>query len=124
MAIRYLIIAILLLATVPASADDWRREDTYREAAYLGLLAVDWGQTLDVASQCDEPGGITEGNPLLSECPSRGEVHQAIIVSAIGHYAISRALPLRYRKWWQRITVAGEATAVAHNFSIGLTIKF
>ena len=48
----------------------------------------------------------------------------AVLLTGLAHYGISRALPSGYRKWWQRVTIAVEAGVVAHNFSIGVNVRF
>jgi len=123
MVYRYFAAALLLLATVPASADDWRSEDTYREAAYLTLHAIDWGQTLDIADKCGHTD-YHEHNPILGECPSRSRVNAYFATSAILHYAVSQSLPPKYRKTWQHVTIGVEVGAVANNISIGLNVGF
>jgi hypothetical protein len=123
-ALLWLVSVALIGSPVIAGASDWRTSDTYREASYLVLHTADWGQTLDIADQCDEPGGTTEGNPLLSDCPSRSEVNRAILLSAAAHYAVSRSLPPKHRKWWQRLTITAKVGAVMHNYSVGLRVRF
>ena len=47
-------IFLLLLISFNCLADDtWTREDSYREAVYLTLHAIDWNQTLQIADHPD-----------------------------------------------------------------------
>jgi hypothetical protein len=118
---RYCIIVVLLCVAQPASA--WSEADTRREVGYLTLHAIDWGQTLDIAEQCGHTN-YYEHNPVLGKCPSRGDVNTYFALTAIGHYAVSRALPPKWRKRWQYVTIGVQVGAVANNIKIGLEVKF
>jgi hypothetical protein len=99
----------------------WRKEDTYREAAALALIAVDHGQTLNIAKH---PEKWTETNPILGEHPSIAEVNRYFVAAYILHPTISAVLPPKYRTWWQWVTIGVQAGYVTHNFSIGINMDF
>jgi len=113
---RYLVFVLLLCLSVPAHA--WSEADTRRQVGYFVLHTIDWGQSL---GQYDE---YSETNPILGSHPSRGDVNRYFLLTGIAHYGISRSLPPAYRKWWQRVTIGVQAGAVAHNFSIGVDVRF
>lgn len=114
----------LILFLVPPCnlyADEWTREDTYREVAYLALHVADWGQTLEIA---DHPEKWHEHNPVLGSHPSRGEVNAWFIATGLLHPVVSYALPRPYREIWQYSTIVLEIGVTAHNASIGIGIGF
>lgn len=119
-AIRYLTASLLLCASMSAHA--WSEADTKRETTYLILHAIDWVQTLDISGQC--PDRFVETNPILGECPSRGEVNRYFLLTGIAHYGVARLLPPKQRRWFQYITIGIEAGVVAHNLNIGLHVRF
>lgn len=90
------------------------------EAAYLGLLVLDWGQTLYIADHED----YYERNPILGRHPSRGAVNSYFLMSALLHPLVSVVLPKEYRAWWQGGTIGLDALCVGNNFSIGIGMGF
>lgn len=111
---------ILLITTSSAYADEWTSTDTKREVAYQSLAVVDWLQTRNIARNPD----YWEQNVLLGNHPSVARVNQYFALTGIAHYFISEALPEKYRAPFQYISIGVEIGAVAHNFSIGITVKF
>ena len=124
---KFMVVVILLVAT-PIFAGGWTRQDTYRELAYMALLVVDYGQTLNIAKS---NGKFAEMNPIFNEYPSQSSVNIAIAISAIIHPMISYLLPPRSDKWkwmnrenWQYITIGAEILAVGNNFRVGIGVSF
>ena len=119
--VKGLLTALLLLSAFgSASADEWRTDDTYRQASYYVLLLADWRQTRQIASDPD----YYEHNPVLGENPTRSEVDRYFTIGAVAHFAVSRVLPQKYRSWWQYTTLAFQAGTVGHNLQIGLDVEF
>lgn len=122
---KNLLAAILLVISFNACSDDWKTEDTYRQAAFLALDAMDWAQTRNIArnpSQYKENGIIAR--TMIGEHPSVWQVDAYIISSALLQYAIARALPTEYRAAFQYMTIGDAANSVVGNFRIGLKINF
>ena len=124
---KFMVVVILLIATI-GYADEWTKQDTYRELAYMALLVVDYGQTLNIAKS---NGKFAEMNPIFNEYPSQSSVNIAIAISAIIHPMISYLLPPKSDKWkwmnrenWQYITIGAEILAVGNNFRVGIGINF
>ncbi len=115
-----LLIMLLCLIAVPAYAD-WTKADTLREVAWQGIHIMDWGTTLDMARQPDK---YHEINPILGKHPSVGKVNLYMGLSAIGHMAVSYALPEKIRPYWQYITIGISSACVINNFNVGLKVKF
>ena len=118
---KALLIMLAMLMCSPAAADEWTRADTYREAAYLTLHAIDWGQTLYIA---DHPNEYYERNTILGDHPSRGRVNTYFILSGLGHAAVSYVLPRPYREIWQYGTIAVSGYWVINNYHIGIQFGF
>lgn len=114
--------AMLVLPVLTLSAcASWTPADSYREGAALGLLAVDYAQTMHIA---DNPQAFYERNPILGEHPSKSEVTTYFAAAAAAHIAIAALLPPKWREIWQYATITLEAGVVGHNASIGIGTNF
>ncbi len=120
---KFIVIVILLIAT-NGYAGDWTRNDTYRELAFTGLLAVDYLQTRTIAHSPDK---YFEYNPIEGKHPNQQTVDMYHASVAILHPIISYLLPPRSDKWkylnrenWQYVTIGIEVLSVANNFRIGI----
>lgn len=101
--------------------DPWTKEDTIREAAYLVLHVVDWGQTRNIVHRDSE---YNEDNPLLEQSPSIKRVDSFFAFGAIAHVTVSYILPRVWRESFQYSTAGFEAGVVFKNNSIGLRVDF
>jgi hypothetical protein len=116
------LIFILMLFSSSAFADRWRTEDTYREAAYLTLLTIDYLQTREIAKN---PGTYYEQNPILGVHPSELAVNRYFVLSSLIHLGLSRTLPHEWRAGFQYVTIARETYAVTRNhIVVGIRIPF
>src|SRR3990172_6461350 len=113
------IVFIILMLAIPVNADNWTREDTYREAAFQGLLVVDYLQTRTIVQNPDK---YFEYNPILSKHPSQQIVDIYMASCAILHPIISYFLPPKSDKWkwinrenWQYISIGIEVGAISNN---------
>ena len=111
---------VFLLSPMHALADEWTTADTWREAAYLSLLTVDWAQTRNFLRNPD----CYEQNKLLGQHPEQSHLDAAVIITGLAHVYIASVLPEKYRAPFQYISIGIEGGAVAHNFSLGATVKF
>jgi len=120
---RTVVLFIILLVVVSCACprSDWTRADSMREASYLALHVLDWGQTLDIA---DHPEKFYERNPILGEHPSRGEVNRYFAAGMVLHPVVSYLLPRPYREWWQYSTIGLEMVVVGNNARIGIGMGF
>jgi hypothetical protein len=119
---KTLLIALLLLSS-SAFADEWTRGDTYREAAFLTLLVIDYGQTSTIA-QHPERYKETVSAWAISEHPSQETVNTYFSVIAIAHPIIAYYLPSEWRKAFQYLTIGEKIPAVIGNTTIGIKISF
>jgi hypothetical protein len=112
----------LLLATAPSlAADPWSNADKAREAVYLTLHVVDWGQSLDIAKR---PDAYNEENFILGTQPSVRRVNTHFAVTAALHVAAVHVMPSSWRPVFQYLWIATEAGFVCNNYRIGLRMNF
>jgi hypothetical protein len=116
-----LLIGVLAGAATPAMA--WTERDTAWQIAYLAAHIADWGQTRDIASQCEQ-GLYYETNPILGRCPSHQWVNAYFLGTALLHAGVASALPSKMRRLFQAGTLAMELNYVSNNANIGLRINF
>jgi len=115
------IIALLLLVSSSAFADEWSTGDTYREATFQTLWAIDALQTHTIA---ENPDQWHEENSYLGLHPTIGAVNRYFLVGSVLHFGVAKLLPEKYRAPFQYGTIAIEVGYVAHNYSIGVQAKF
>lgn len=117
-----LAVAMLLFGSTvfAADPDQWTRDDTIKEATFVGLLFLEKAQRNYVA----EHGGMYVPNPFLGPNRKESDVDKFLIASAILHPVISYLLPRQYRDWWQYGTLIIEGTSIASNMSFGVGFEF
>lgn len=121
--------SIFLLASVlsfwsfsPANAaDSWSKQDIVLEVTYQALLAIDWGQSRQIARN---PEQYYEYNPLLGRHPSTTWVNTYFAASALLHLGVTHYLPKKCRPYFQGFTIGVETTSVVNNFSVGLRLSW
>jgi hypothetical protein len=113
--------ALAICCSAVAHAGDWSSADTRREAIWLTLHAIDWGQTRTAARH---PEKWDETNPLLGTHPSVGEVDRFETALTFVHVGIAYYLPQEWRKWFQRVTITTKAIAVGRNWHYGVAVDF
>ncbi|MDH5256795.1 MAG: hypothetical protein OEX07_02265 [Gammaproteobacteria bacterium] len=117
------ILILMIIMFVSTAANAWSKKDTYWETAYLVTHVADWGQTLDISSQC-QSGTYYETNPIMGKCPSAQSVNAYFIGTALLHYGVAHMLPRKYRRMFQAGTMGMELSYITNNASIGLNVKF
>lgn len=125
---------LLALVTFAARAEDWTREDTYRQAALTTLLIADWAQSRWAIKHNEKTNYCASGsspctlyeedNPLLGKHPSVGKANNLIAASIVGHAAIAYLLPRGWREGWQYVWIGVEANAVFRNRAVGVKLEF
>jgi hypothetical protein len=119
---KILLISLLLLSS-SAFADEWTRGDSYREATFLTLLVIDYGQTSTIA-QHPELYKETVSAWAISEHPSQETVNTYFSIVAIAHPIIAYYLPSEWRKAFQYLTIGEKIPAVIGNVTIGIKMTF
>ena len=115
---------LLFFLLIPAccQADEWTKTDTAREAAYLILHVVDWGQTRNIVHRRDK--GYWEANPILGKYPSIKRVDSYFSFMAVAHVAVAYVLPRGWREGFQYTTAGLKTGLIINNNSIGLRVDF
>lgn len=114
--------AILVAASLPALAGDpWAAEQKALGAAFATVYALDWRQTIRIASN---PQRWHETNPLLGEHPDAGRVNRHFMAGAVLSYLILDAVPSETRTVLLGAGFVVEAAYVHRNFQIGIGVGF
>jgi hypothetical protein len=112
----------MLLASFASHADDWTRQDTYRELLFTVPAVIDYFQARDMV---DNYGKFHENNPVLGRYPSQGKLNTFAVIGIAGHYLVSRTLTGKTRATWQYSTATIEIGNVIRNHVvIGVRMKF
>lgn len=90
----------------------------------LILQGADYLQTLQISKSCHSDGRYFETNPIMGRCPSQSDVTKYFAASTLVGLALHEVLPKKYKPYASYIWVSIEATAVAHNASIGIKVGF
>lgn len=85
------------------------------QAAFLGLGATDWGQTVRFTQDPSLRDKWHESNPILGKHPSRAKVNALIPLALAAHTLGVWALPRPYRNILQAVGIGLETDAVIHN---------
>jgi len=99
---------------------NWTRTDIAMQATSSALIAADWLQTREIATN----GDYAENNVLLGDHPSLGQVDAYFAGAMLGQFLVAHALPSKYRKWWLASTIAVEAYCVGNNWGLGIGFHF
>ena len=117
----FLIIMLVLITSSAFAFDKWDKTDYSLAAAALTLSTVDWMQTRNIANH---PNEFYELNPIIGKHPSTEKVNTYFISMIIVGAGIAYALPSRWRKVWLGSCTALELGVTAHNFDIGIGLRF
>lgn len=120
---KYLIPLLLLIPDF-CEADEWSKADTAREAAYLILHVVDWGQTRNIVHRHQRGEDYWEANPILGKYPSIKRVDSYMAFSMLAHIGIAYVLPRGWRESFQYTTAGLKTGLIINNNSIGLRVDF
>jgi hypothetical protein len=109
-----LLLAVLLL-TGCAHSDPWSTRDTVMQLGVTVILAADARTTTHI----QYVDGIYEAQPLtqrvLGRQPSTSDTYQYFATLAITNYMISRALPAKWRPYWQGASVVPSVIGLNSN---------
>ncbi len=114
------IFALCFLVTGCASQDNWTRQDTVLQWTVTGVMALDAIQTAEIQYHDDlvEKGPVARR--VLGRNPSTSDTYQYFATLAVSNYLISRALPAKWRPWWQGANIAHHTSVVFSNCAHGL----
>lgn len=129
---RYLIVPILLVLNGCAVNGEWSRQDTILEVGFQVVNAMDAYSTANIKDVPnvylnDGTGRYldrVEGNPFtrafIGREPTDRDTALYFTTLGLSHWAISRALPPKWRPWYQGGTTAFHLHAVIGNCKGGL----
>ncbi len=120
------LILALILPSLAIASEPWTKTEVALEAAYQVALVVDWKQTSEFHRTIlpGENRVMKEMNPILGSHPSQGAINLTCLVSAVGHYLVSDSLNHKNRLRWQGATAMIEMSFVAHNYKLGVRVKW
>lgn len=114
------IIAAAAVLSGCAHSDEWTRRDTALQLAYTGVVIADAIQTADIQNYPDiQEAGWLAGK-ALGRNPDTSDTVLYFGTLAISHWMISRALPSKWRPYWQGVGIAVHLDAVISNCDMGL----
>jgi hypothetical protein len=102
-------------------ADEWTTGDTYREATFLAIDAIDWAQTRNIAR---DPQHYHEQSPIFGMHPNTGEVNRYFALNALANIGVAYILPRGWREGFQYVSIGIEAGWVIHNYRLGISAKW
>ncbi len=114
-----LILCIFLLGGC-AHQDDWTRRDTVMQWGVTVVLVADAVTT----SRIQYDPNVFEAGPLASKAlglqPDTSDTYQYFASLIVVNYFISRALPAKWRPYWQSWEMTVHGYAVINNCNNGL----
>ena len=116
---KLLVIVTFMLLQGCAHSDPWTERDTVLQVAYTVTLAADAITT----SRIQYHDNIQEVGPaqyVLGSQPSTASTWQYFTSVAIVNAIITRALPAKWRLYWQSAGIASQTKAVISNCRLEL----
>lgn len=118
---KAVLIALLLLSSLPTRAQEWTTTDKQLAVAAGAVLMLDWGQTLYVARH---PQQFVENNRLLGEHPSVVRVNTYFLTVLAAGIGATAFVPDQYRTYLLGGALAFEIGVVARNRHVGIRLSF
>jgi len=118
--VRALIILCVLTLTGCAHSDPWSRRDTIGQVLVTAVLAADAVSTANIQYH---PGYYEAGpvaRKMLGLHPSSSSTYQYFLTNMVANYLVTRALPAKWRPYWQGWEIAVHGYAVHNNCSLDL----
>ena len=114
---RRVLTTLIVLAFTSGCAhnDEWTRRDTVLQVGVTAFILADAITTAKIQDRPDLVEGNPVGHILLGPNPSSRDTYMYLGTWAISNYLISRALPERWRKYWQSLAILGHGSAVVNN---------
>ena len=115
-----LALLVFAFAISGCASDSWTKTDTKYEIAFQVINAADAYTT----SRIRHTYGVEETNPItraiVGAQPNEADVALLFITYGISHYVIARALPEKWRRFYQVGTALYSASLVIENCNLGL----
>jgi hypothetical protein len=114
------LLIILVFLTGCSHADSWRRSDTMLQLAVTGVMIADAVTTSRIQYHPPHYESGPVARQFLGRQPSTSDTYQYFGTVAVTSYLISRALPHRWRRYWQVWGIGVHGYAVGQNCNNGL----
>lgn len=118
---RLRIISIVLLLFSGKCFGQWTDEQKTLAALSMAALAVDYGQTKYISAP---NSGFHEMNPMLPRHPTMNQVNRHFILTPLIAYLILDNISSDDRTTALKVITIMQVGVVAHNFSLGIGIRF
>lgn len=121
------ILALLMIVSFGAKADDWNTTDKLLGGVALAATAIDFGQTRWISEHCNAQERIDchgEDNPLIGKHPSMGRVNAYFTVVPIAAFIIADNISSEHRLVFLSIAAGIEVAVTAHNAHVGYHMAF
>ncbi len=112
MGMRIVLGILVMLLSGCAHENPWTKQDTVRQSAVVVTMAYDAYLTtqLQYCNGAYESGFIAER--ILGSQPATSDTYQYFATSMVTSYLIARALPAKWRPYWQVFEIG------VHGYSI------
>ena len=110
-----LTLIVVVVVTGCASTDEWRTVDTQRQIAVTVAIAADAWSSRNIRSEPDYREVGLVASRVIGSQPSAGEFIVYFTAVAVVDYYISRALPEKWRPYFQVFAFMSHARAAHHN---------
>jgi hypothetical protein len=123
------LVGILVMVAQCARADEhygnFVKSQPVEEFVFDASLAADMLTTADIKNHPN----LIETNPILGQHPSDAKIavyaaSAALLHAAVTYELVSQDVPKPVIRAWEYLSIGVEAGFVAHNYSIGLRMKF
>jgi hypothetical protein len=111
-----LLVCWLALVLLSARADQWTIADSLAEVGCVGLLMLDWSQSLDHR--------FRESNTVLPAEPNRQAVSTYFLSVISVQLLVARLLPNPWRRISQMVVIGVETHSVARNWQLGADLSW
>ena len=113
-------LSVVFLTVGCTHNDPWTRGDTARQVLVSASYVIDATQTVDIQHRPDLMEGGLIARHVLGLQPSTSDTWQYFATLTISNYLIARAMPAKWRPYWQYGTVITEIPAIRNNCVEGL----
>jgi hypothetical protein len=113
---------VLLVAMLPASAQDWKSSDVILESTAQALIVADWLQTAQIERKTQAGCPIHETNPLIGNTCNRGRLNRYFAASMVLQFLAVRFASDDVRPWIEAVSIGVEAGCVGNNYSLGIRV--
>ena len=112
---RVLALIMIMTLTGCANTDEWRTVDTQRQILVTAAIIADAWSSRNIGPETDTVEAGPMASRVIGSQPSSEEFVVYFAAIAVGSYFISRALPEKWRPFFQLFVFVEHAAATHHN---------